>query len=449
MSQVPSARRVLFVAYAFPPVGGAGVQRVTKFIKYLPSAGWAPSVLTPSNPSVPVLDESLTADVPPDTVIRRARTLEPSYAVKNAVSAGAGNARRGAGKLNALVKGAARGVFIRILQPDPQVLWYPAAVREGLRLLRELPHEVIVATGPPFSGFLIGAALSRRTGLPLVLDYRDEWSLSNRFLENKGYGSLALRFQAFLQRRVVRRARALVATTDSSAEALAEVRDRASSRAEVVCIHNGFDPDDFVDPGGPPGARDRYRILYTGTLWNLTSVAPLVEAIRRVCAESPTLAASLELRIVGRRTGDQQAMLSALAGSPVRVIEHDYVDHDEVVRMMQSADALCALLTDAPGAERVLPGKIFEYMASRRPILAIAPAGDLWRVLSGYPSAERFPPADVGGIARWVAERLEAFRPGEALPPLAWNDSRYDRREQAKALARVLSQACDAARVQA
>src|SRR5436309_676692 len=83
-------QRVLFVAYQFPPVGGAGVQRITKFVKYLPYHGWRASVLTVANPSVPVMDDSLSADIPPGTIVRRAQTLEPGYALKAVVSAGGG-----------------------------------------------------------------------------------------------------------------------------------------------------------------------------------------------------------------------------------------------------------------------------------------------------------------------------------------------------------------------
>ena len=210
MTPPAGKRRVLFITYAFPPVGGAGVQRVTKFVKYLPGFGWTPSVLTPSNPSVPVLDSSLSSDIPEGTLIRCARTLEPSYAVKSLVSAGTPESPGHRSGPLRLAKDAARRVLIRMLQPDPQVLWYPAATRAGHRLLETVHHDAIFVSGPPFSSFLIGAALHRRTGLPLVLDYRDEWGLANRFQENKGYGRMAVRFQSAIQRRVVRKASAMV-----------------------------------------------------------------------------------------------------------------------------------------------------------------------------------------------------------------------------------------------
>src|SRR6266446_9128060 len=211
-------RRVLFIAYQFPPVGGAGVQRVTKFVKYLPHWGWQPSVLTVANPSVPLLDNSLSADIPPETIVRRARTWEPSYAFKASVSGGAAGNHQG--KVKPILRRTVRRLGTLLLQPDPNILWMPEALRVGNQLLKQIPHEAIVASGPPFSSFLVGAQLSRKNRLPLVLDYRDEWDLSSSYWENKKLDPLSRRVQSRMQAAVVRSAQALVASTQSSALAL-------------------------------------------------------------------------------------------------------------------------------------------------------------------------------------------------------------------------------------
>jgi len=161
--------------------------------------------------------------------------------------------------------------------------------------------------------------------------------------------------------------------------------------------------------------------------------------VSALCRQSPEAAARLELVLAGRRTADQQRMLARLLGTPVNVVEHNYLAHDVVLDLMRSADVLCALLTDAPGAERVLPGKIFEYMACRRPILAIAPPGDLWQVLEGYPAVHRYEPSDVGGITAFLTRRLRERDSSATEPPVVWNDPRYNRREQARTLAGLLS----------
>jgi glycosyltransferase involved in cell wall biosynthesis len=432
-------KRVLYIAYLYPPVGGAGVQRTAKFVKYLPEFGWLPTVLTVANPSVPLFDQSLAADVPAQTVVRRAKTWEPSYALKSVVSAGSNRPGGEPGLARRLAKRLVRGLTSLLLQPDPQVLWVPGAVREGRRILREAEYAAIVVTAPPFSAFLVGAALSRRTGLPLVLDYRDEWTLSSAYWENRGAGRLSRRLQGCLQRRVVRAARALVATTHRSAQALEAVRDEAASAARVTWIYNGYDPEDFAaEPAGAKETGGPYRLAYVGTLWNLTSVTPLVSAVREFARRQPPLAGRLELVFAGRRTAEQQQLLEPLKGLPVRLVEYPYVDHQGAVELIRSADGLCVLLSDLQGAERVVPAKVFEYMAARRPILGIAPPGELWDLLRDYPAAGLFRPGDVKGIAGWLAEEVERRSKGQEPDLGGWDGEGYSRRSQAGQLAEIL-----------
>jgi glycosyltransferase involved in cell wall biosynthesis len=433
-------RRILFISYAFPPVGGAGVQRAVKFVKYLPAFGWEASVLTVANPSVPVLDHSLETDVPSGTIVRRARTFEPGYAVKAAISAGAAPAGGLKGILRRWARGGLRRLSNLLLQPDAQILWKPRAVQVGMNLLQEIRHDAIVATGPPFSSFLVGAVLSKRTGLPLVLDYRDEWDLSSQYLENQRRGLLARLIQQRMQRKVVRAASALLASTRSSAQTLETVQAKAGGGALVSWIYNGFDPDDFAGPvAKSPANPGPYRLVYLGTLWELTSAAPLVEAVRRLALSDPAALSSLELVFAGRRTSAQDDHLARLVGLPCRVTAHTYLDHARAVDLIRGAGGLCAILSDLPGADRVVPAKIFEYMAVHRPILVIAPRGELWDLLKGHPRAHCFTPGDVEGIAGCLAQEVRQHSEEATWDARGWDPSCYDRRRQAAQLAELLT----------
>lgn len=429
----------MVISYPFPPVGGAGVQRVTKFVKYLPEHGWMPSVLTVANPSVPALDQSLLSDVPPEVIVRRAKTLEPGYAAKAAVS---GISNRGGdkplGRLKTATKDLAHRLAKLCLQPDPQILWMPGALREGHRLLDDFPHDAIFASGPPFSTFLIAASLSRRSGLPLVLDYRDEWDISNTYLENKRLDPLSLCLQGWMQDRVVRRAKVLVATTGHSAGALQGICRRSRSSATADWIYNGFDPDDFTWASAPSRQmKDTYRLVYVGTLWNLTDVQPLVRGIEHLVTENPLLAAKLELVVAGRRTAEQAQVLARLRGLPCRLVEHPYLDHSGALDLIRSADGLCVLLSDVPAAERVVPAKIFEYMAARRAIIAIGPRGEMWDILQRAPFARLNLPGDVAGIAQTLAGEMSRVAEGKALSLGDFDPSPYNRRSEACHLADI------------
>jgi hypothetical protein len=433
-------RRVLFVAYEFPPVGGAGVQRTTKFVKYLPEQGWLPSVLTVANPSVPVMDESLCDEIPQEVTVLRAKTWEPGYAMKSAVGGGTNQQTKSSFTKN-LIKKQIRGVANLLLQPDPQILWAPHAVRAGSRLLREIPHDAVYATGPPFSSFLIGFRLSQKFNLPLILDYRDEWELSNDHRENRNYSAIARAWQRRMQAKLLRGAMAAVATTEQSAESIRGFGRKHGCSTDVHCIYNGFDPEDFEEEPvvSNPLPEQTFRLCYVGTLWNLTSIRPLVEAIKILCARDPEKASRLELVIAGRRTSEQERILRELELLPCTVRSLSYVSHGEAIRLMKSSHELVLLLADTPDAARVVPAKIFEYMAAKRTILAISPAGEISELLSNYPSANCFSPSAISNVADHLAAGICDLQiGGSAIHPES-EMLKYSRPVQAGQLANILN----------
>lgn len=430
--------RVLIVSYHFPPVGGAGVQRVAKFARYLPESGWDVSILRCENPSVPLLDPSLLEELPTDLVVAAARTLEPSYAAKQAAKPGAGTA---SGPV-AAAKSALRRMATVLLQPDAQILWYPAAVREGQRLLRRLPHDAILATSPTYTNLLVGARLARASGLPLLSDFRDEWDISASYWENAPKNAFALALQRRMQRRVLRASAGIVATTELSTRRIAERATEAGAQPLARCIYNGWDAEDIAraretEPSVPrdPG---RFRLVYAGTLWNLTSIAPLARALTTLKESHPELLARLELVVVGRKTPEQQQLLDEIRATGTVLHDVPYAPHSAALATMLSADALLLLLSDLPAAERVAPAKAFEYFAVGRPILAILPEGETAALVRQVDPEAHCLPGDHERIVQWLVRHLA---PG--APPTAPRDealvTRFERRHQAGELADLLT----------
>lgn len=432
-------RRLLLVAYCFPPVGGAGVQRPVKWVKYLQRSGWDVTVLTPSNPSVPVLDTSLLAEIPEDTQFVRPPTWEPSYRVKHGLAAKASNTPTSWAAPLRWAKGVARAAAKACLQPDPQILWYPNAVQAATRVLRQTPHDAILCTAPPYTSFLIGRTLKQRFGLPLVLDYRDEWDLSSQYLEHAHRDSLSQFIQERQQRMVLRAADAVVATTQASVDRLGERLGAIGHQARQLCIYNGFDREDFESHGPTPtlaAPKDRFRLVYTGTLWNLTDISPVVTAMMELHAEAPELARRLELVCVGRKTPEQQQLLARLEGTNCRLVNRDYCEHSEVLQWLASADALCLLLSDVPGADRVVPAKLFEYLAARRDLLAVTPRGETADIVERFHPRSRFAPQDVRGICAWLTERLSG---GSAPLDSSSDIDEFSRERQTRRLVDLLA----------
>jgi glycosyltransferase involved in cell wall biosynthesis len=451
-------RRVLLISYAFPPTGGGGVQRATKFAKYLPANGWRPTVLTVANPSVPVQDHDLEHDLDPSLSVVRARTWEPGYGVKTKLT--------DAGHRGQAFRRLIRQIGMQVLQPDPQILWNPTAYRDAVHALSRQSHDAILVTAPPFSSFLLGCRLKKRFRIPLVLDFRDEWMLVGKYLENHQMSRLACRIQRGMMRRALRAADAVVATTEASATELADCCRQAGSAASVSCIYNGYDPDDFEhfqkprrpgpvlamprqDRSWPtdrePTISGKLRIVYTGTLWKLTDISPLVFALESLEKKSTVLASSVELIVAGRLTPPQDAVLERLMGTGVSVIRHDYLPHGQSLQLAATADQLLLLLADEPGAERVVPAKLFEYMALGKSILAISPDGETCDLMREHAKVNRFHPTEIEKIAHWLeSEVTESSHPGSVQQvtsrQLAGTDSldQFSRQSLTRQLADVL-----------
>lgn len=439
-------RRVLFVAYAFPPVGGVSVQRVTKFIKYLPAFGWTSSVLTVANPSVPLIDNTLVDEIPAGTLIRRARTLEPGYGLKTAISTSHGQHRNAFGaKVLKGARDAARKVANHLMQPDFQILWRPYALREGLKLLREVHHDAIIATGPPFSSLLLGMTLSKRTGVPLIVDFRDEWTMMT-YWENKNFGRIEKFVQGRMQARVLKAAKLVICTTPSTADQLRSHVKDANGDAEVHSIYNGFDASDYPKA---LSAEDRvdygngvklFRMAFTGSLWNVTPINPIVESILELSRRRPDLVEKLELVIAGRRTNEQEAELDRLASTRVKLVRLPFIAHKEAIRLMCESDSLLLINADLPNAERLINAKSFEYMGTRKPIFVVAPPGDLWRLLEGIPGALMARPRDVATITANLETAIGRWQQGAAYTESGRELSKFERRHLAGSLAGLLDE---------
>lgn len=439
-------KRVLFVAYQFPPAGGIGVHRVVKFVKFLSEFGWDTSVLTVSNPSVPITDNSLCGDIPSETLVVKAKTWEPGYSWKQKIASeksSPGSAPAKKHVLKSFLKSTANLLF----QPDMQILWYRNAIKAGSKLLKDVHHDAIIATAPPYSSFLIGNKLARQSGLPLILDYRDEWGISNDYWENKQQSFLSRKIQTRMQHNLLKDASLAIATTPSSCESIQQTANEVNSPIRCEYIYNGYDPDDFKSDASVASQRkdygngvDRFRLAYVGTLWNLNSIEPMVEAILQLKEKSPALLEQMEFVIAGRRTNAQETLLDQLNSLPCKIVRLPFLSHDEAIQLMQTSDCLALLNSNLPGAERIVNGKIFEYIAAEKPFLLISPRGDMWQLTADCPYAHPCDPASIERITSVLASQLAQHRLGTKQEAESWNPEVHQRRGRAKQLAELLNE---------
>jgi glycosyltransferase involved in cell wall biosynthesis len=437
--------RALLVSYSFPPVGGAGVQRVLKLTKYLPHHGVVPRVLTVSNPSVPVLDPSLEKDFPPGLEVLRARTFEPGYAMKQAAwtslsenGAGAPRKPRLAKRLvNSAVKRLS-GVVKELLVPDPQILWQPAAQLEAAKALFTGDRtDVVFISGPPFSQFLLAPLARLRGKTALVLDYRDEWSTYRSTYEMMG-GRLTALAGDPLEAALLKLAHAVTTATEEFRANLLG-RFRFLDPARVFAIPNGYDPDDF--PGGlPDPPTDKLVLSYAGTVFKLTSARGLLRAVRRLHAKEPELAKLLSVRFMGRIVETELDSFEGMEALGVRRL--GYLEHGTVLRELSASHRVLCILDDVPGVERIYPAKIFELMYLGRACLTLSPPGALTRLVATHHLGDVLAPRDEEKIAAYLEEKLRAFKAGaRAEKPSAVGIERYHRSRLAGELADVMRDA--------
>lgn len=358
-------KRLLIITYYWPPTGGSGVQRWVKFSKYLPQYGWQPVIYTPENPERLAYDESLLGDVPECAEIIRTRIVEPYGIYRRLVGKKGGQTEVNpvSGGRKSLMQRLSLWVRGNFFIPDPRVSWVRPSVRFLKRYLREHPVDAVVTTGPPQSMHLIGLGLKKALGVRWLADFRDPWT-EIFYYKHLGLGKFADSRHHRLERQVLDSADTVIAVTPY-------VRDdfRRRTATPVALITNGFDEDDFAGRT-PARHEDRFTIVHTGLFAADGNPLNLWDALAGKCAEDPAFAARLQIRLAGKTDAEiVEAIRSRGLGD--KLADLGYLPHDEVVAEQLGADVLILPLRREPEYAKVLPGKIFEYLASGRPVLGI------------------------------------------------------------------------------
>jgi glycosyltransferase involved in cell wall biosynthesis len=387
--------KLLLVTLYFPPAGGGGVQRPLKFASHLPALGIETHVLAPDDPKW--VHEDAELPLPTQAWIHRARYVGP----RGRRIADEQHGRTGVEL--ALLRASAVGR--RLLLPDENVTWNATAIPKAISVARREGIDVVLTTSPPGSVHLIGAAVKRATGAKWVADLRDSIAM-HAHRSSEGAGARAKqKARAGIAHLVARQADAIV----TAAEAITTETLGLSPRGRVVTIPNGCDFDDFA---GLPYARgDRLRITHAGSFFGKRDPRPFLRALAASGLEDVTV------RFLGDfRPGDREFMEELGLAGRVELVDH--VPRRESLRLQRDSDVLLLLIPEAGGRGRgVLSGKVFEYLAAERPILAVVPAdGAAASLLRDTGAGVVVGPDDVDGIrdalvelhGRWREGRLDA-----------------------------------------
>jgi len=425
-------RNALIVTYVWPPFGHAPVQRVLRFCKYLPQFGWKPIVLTVANPTAQMQTGETGEGIMENLEVHRALTIEPPYALKAKLRdwlrkrAAAPKPDTGSVPLHAKVQ---------VL--DSHVGWVPLATLRGWPLIRSRKIDAIFVSAPPFSSLLIGKYLSKLTGCPLVVDFRDEWCgfLSWGYESGGGRNQMAERMESG----VIRTARKVVSVS-RGITANFQKRYPELGQERFVTIHNGFDPDDFPATLTAPAPQKpgKLRITFVGTIVRLTTARHFLQAL----AANPAVAGQIEAHFYGRITPEEAMFFNQPSVQGV-VHVHGYLAHKDVPGTLCESDVLLVTLDAIPGAERVPTAKIFEYLAARRFILAIVPEGETSACVRTCGAGRAVAPQDSAALQEtlaWLVNNRDAVR---CLPDYREDQvQQFSRKIETKSLAAIFDEVC-------
>lgn len=410
---------MLIITYYWPPAGGGGVMRWLKMAKYLPEYGWQPVIYTPENPDPSVIDESLLAEVPAEAEVISTPIWEP-YDLFRKLTGKSKESRFKSGYISEASRGSLKervAVFIRgnLLIPDPRVFWVKPSVRFLRKYLAEHPVDLIISTGPPHSMHLIALKLKRYVKVPWLADFRDPWTGIDFYHRLKLTG-LADRMHHRLEKRVLTSAGVVTVVSPGMKRSLEALAGR-----EVHVVYNGFDPADFEGPCHPAELAEnessRFIISHFGAFNRDRNPSALWTALERLVSEIPTFGEKLKIRLIGQT---DETILREIRGrglgEQLEVLPH--LEHREGLRLLGNSAVLLLPLNDSPNAMEILPGKMYEYMALGRPILAIGPEdSDCQEILTRAGAGSYHPFGDVEGIKSALEKEFRRWQKGEAAEP--------------------------------
>lgn len=426
-------KKVLLISYLFPPVGGSGVQRALKFAKYLPEFGWDPVVLTVRAINYSVYDPSLLKELSSEVEIIRTESLDPQRLSVWAMSKSRSTHPGGSVLLNSRFREGSKALslyrFCRevFAFPDPYIGWIPFAYWQGLKAIRRHKIEAILVTMPPHSSAFVAKLLSRKTGVPYLLDLRDFWV----GFEPAPHFSTRLHERAnnLLEKWALRGASALTVFGEVLRNTL---KERYPNIAKCEVIPNGFDPMDVEGIAPAERPKGRNRIVFQGSLGTLVKecFSVFLAALRILPDEVRN---SLDVIFVGRAfVGAEREVAEAGLERQVRFL--GYLPHKEALRYLRSADA--TLLFIPKDNRTLVSGKVFEYLMVGSPIIAcVEPDGVCAELLRKAGCGEWISPPD---DAQGLAETLVAIAKAGWPRPHSADIDQFSRRELTGRLAATL-----------
>lgn len=373
--ETTSRKKVLIITYYWPPAGGPGVQRWLKFVKYLPNFGYEPHVYIPENPTYPIVDEKLIQEVSEKAIIIKQKIKEPyrwaSFLSKNntkKISSGIIPSKKKQSLIEKVMLWIRGNFFI----PDARILWVKPSVVFLKEYIEKHQIETIITTGPPHSLHLIGLELKKKASIRWIADFRDPWTTIGYHKELMLTENSEKKHKD-LEKNVLLSADKIIVTSPTTKIEFAKLTSKP-----IEVITNGYD----VEKVKKSDLDEKFTIAHIGSFLSDRNPRILWKALKELVKENHDFAADFQLKLIGKVSQDVLETIAEFKLSKF-VNNLGYVSHDEAVLHQRNSQVLLLIEIDSEETRCIIPGKLFEYMVSERPIIAIGPkASDFEAILN-------------------------------------------------------------------
>ncbi len=428
-------KKVLIITYYWPPSGGAGVQRMLKFVKYLTDFGIEPIVITvdENKASYQLTDKSLLKDIPENIRIIKTNTFEPFefYKIfgrkKEIPHSGFANESN-----PSFVQKAMRFIRGNFFIPDARKGWNKYAYKAALEVLKTENIDAIITSSPPHSTQVLGLKLKKLSSLPWIADFRDPWT-DIYYYKQMLHTPIAKKIDANYEKEVLENSDAiLVVSQDIKRIFAAKTSTDISNKIHV--IPNGFDEEDFgIEADENP---NEFSITYTGTFADIYVIDAFLEAFKKISETHKDI--NLKVNFIGKVSGnlsqkvEHQSLSKYFSFTP-------YIPHNQSVKALLSSTILLMVIPKMEKNEGILTGKLFEYLGSEKPILCIGPTnGDAAQIIADCKAGKTFDYNDTVGIYNYLNTLIISFKEGKLNEYKSLNVNQYSRKKLTQKLAEII-----------
>lgn len=435
-------KKVLILTYCYPPTGGAGVQRILKFTKYLPQFSWQSFVIAPKRVAEEAKDETLIKEIPRDVKVWRTGIIEPrtwgflKKFWKQEIK------KETAGKVHgpSFWKKAINFIRDLLFIPDDSAFWLPFLVWRGWRVAKREKIDVIFATAPPYTTLLAGKILKRILKKPLVVDFRDPWAgLPEAHYVNRKIPAWRRRIDTKLEKGVLNKADKIVVVSPKVAEDF--IKRCGITESKIKLIPNGFDEADFAHIS--KGESGYFHIIYAGSFYGGYNPFNFLRALEKFLSENPEISKAVKVKFIGRfAAGVQESCADYLKNSRVAIEFPGYLPHEKSIEAISNAHLLLLVVGQGEGSDTVIPGKTFEYLRSGSPILALCPKGGATEdLIKKTQTGLTVDPEDIEEIKKQIALLFNSWENQEQITHSNHEEvKKYERKSLTKELTGVLEE---------